>query len=66
MNQYQIFLSDEERDGRVVRACDVKFDKDPDIYDWNLHSKLSNALDDWTYDTAKKLRQHWFSREQSG
>jgi hypothetical protein len=44
-NQYWIWLSEKEKNDRVIRICDVKFDKELRIYDWSMNSKLLNALE---------------------
>lgn len=42
-NQYRIWLPEEGKQGRVVRARDVKFDEGPSIYDEDMDPKLPNA-----------------------
>jgi hypothetical protein len=51
-NQYRIWLPDKGKDGRVVRACDVKFDKGPAIYDLT-----TDRIRDITEDTVDTVEQ---------
>ena len=57
-NQYRIWLPDKGKDGRVVRARDVKFDEGPAIYDLT-----SDRIGDITEDTVDTVEQ---STEQGG
>lgn len=43
-NQYWIWLSEKEKNDRVIRVCDIKFNEKSEIYDWSINLKLLNVL----------------------